>query len=418
MATAVTTTLRHRRTSFHSPLASESFAGVPVGAGQPRYIGAPRASSAPLAHGPMELVRLPPTARRPHCEHPRSGLHCRVLALADRTSQGGSPRNRTECARRSPLISGTANQPDTNVARVARGALAPRPPRRHALGLSTTHNRPRKSDLWQANVYAGGSLIEVHSPPTRGQRGGGKRGIVRRFSEASRRRLMRALSRTLRTQLPTFITLTYPDGFPGDPRQWKADLKAWLKRVRRQFPNAAGFWKLELMQRKSGTRQGEVAPHFHLLMWGLPESWEQADGMVWFWRHYAQQQRMSAPGLVFWKLEKWCDGEWQFTMETGSGRDNPGAAVEFISERPNKKGQVVRTVETWKRDSTQSFENLVYGVTDDGHKRGAGCRCAASASSAPAARLAPTAGWARDVSHAFGRLLKTDIDEVVLILYE
>lgn len=84
-------------------------------------------------------------------------------------------------------------------------ASAARPPRRDALGLSTTHIRPHRADSWQVNLYAAGSLIEVRSPGVHGQRGGGKRGIVKRFSEASRRRLLRALSRTKCDQLPVFI---------------------------------------------------------------------------------------------------------------------------------------------------------------------------------------------------------------------
>jgi hypothetical protein len=141
----------------------------------------------------------------------------------------------------------------TTMAAAGCAALAARPPRLDALGLSTTHIRPQRSDLWQVNAYNSGSLIEVKGPGLLGQKGGGKRGIIKRFSEGSRRRLLRALSRTQRAKLPVFVTLTYLDGFPGDPRRRKDDLKAWLKRVVRQFPDCAGFWKLELKARLSGT---------------------------------------------------------------------------------------------------------------------------------------------------------------------
>ncbi len=234
-------------------------------------------------------------------------------------------------------------------ARVGCAVAGANPPRQNALGLSTTHIRPQRADLWQVNAYAGGSLIEVHGPSGRGQEGGGKRGVVRRFSEASRRRLLRALSKIQRDQLPTFVTLTYPDGFPGDPIRWKADLKAWLKRVHRQFPNASGFWKLELKPRLSGSNKGEVAPHFHLLLWGLPKSWEQEDGHTLTWRYIVQQQRLAAPDLVFWRSEKWCDGVMESSCESSMGLECDGPVVEFVSEREKKDGKRIRSVEFWKK---------------------------------------------------------------------
>jgi hypothetical protein len=175
-------------------------------------------------------------------------------------------------------------------------------------------------------------MVEVHGPGVRGQEGGGKRGIVKRFTEASRRRLLRALARTRKDQLPVFVTLTYPDGFPGDPRQWKAHLKAWLKRLALQHPEAAGFWKLELKPRQSGQNAGQVAPHSHLLLWGLSESWEQADGNVWAWRLILQQQQTAAPGLVFWKQEKWRNGEWSSLFESSIGETCDGAVVFDLDE--------------------------------------------------------------------------------------
>jgi hypothetical protein len=59
-----------------------------------------------------------------------------------------------------------------------------------------------------------------------------------------------------------FITLTYPADFPGEWTEWKRHLDVWLHRVVRKFPRAAGVWKLEPQQRG--------APHFHLLVLGVP----------------------------------------------------------------------------------------------------------------------------------------------------
>jgi hypothetical protein len=255
-------------------------------------------------------------------------------------------------------------------ARVGCAALAAHPPRQNALGLSITHIRTQKSDLWQVNAYSGGSLIEVKAPGLRGQKGGGKRGVIKRFSEGSRRRLLRALSRTQRDKLPVFVTLTYPDGFPGDPRRWKDDLKAWVKRVIRQFPDCAGFWKLELKVRQSGVNQGAVAPHFHLLLWGLPESWEQPDGNVWTLRFIYQRHQIAAPSLVFWKKEKWCDGHLDYSTESSNGVECQGRVLEFSSERVDKNGKNIRSIEFWKQDDTGLFEKLLGDVIDEGRVRG------------------------------------------------
>ena len=240
--------------------------------------------------------------------------------------------------------------------RVGCAASAAHPPRQNALGLSTTHIRTHKSDLWQISAYSGGSLIEVKCPGLRGQKGGGKRGVIRRFSEGSRRRLLRALSRTQRDKLPVFVTLTYPDGFPGDPRRWKDDLKAWLKRVVRQFPDCAGFWKLELKARLSGSNQGEVAPHFHLLLWGLPETFADPDGRRMHWEYYVQKEGHATPTLRFWKSEEWRDGKWYSSVEGSISETEKALPVEvFTSERQNRRGQSVKKVEHWLRDGGAEF---------------------------------------------------------------
>jgi hypothetical protein len=59
-----------------------------------------------------------------------------------------------------------------------------------------------------------------------------------------------------------FITLTYPADYPGDWQLWKRHLGAWFDRVRRRLPRAAAVWKLEPQKRG--------APHFHLLVVGVP----------------------------------------------------------------------------------------------------------------------------------------------------
>ncbi len=115
----------------------------------------------------------------------------------------------------------------------------------------------------------GGSLAQVKSG-LGGQPGGGKRGDVTGFSSASRRRLMRLISSFERPVRPIFITLTYPDVFPGERARWKRDIDVFGKRLAREHPEAGFLWRIEFEERKSGQSQGEIAPHFHLLVYGAP----------------------------------------------------------------------------------------------------------------------------------------------------
>lgn len=81
---------------------------------------------------------------------------------------------------------------------------------------------------------------------------------------------------------PTFVTLTLPDeSFRDSVSAFAKDAKAWLdtflKRLRRVCPEASGFWRIEWLARKSGHHEGKLFPHFHLLVWGLPErQWTEA----------------------------------------------------------------------------------------------------------------------------------------------
>jgi len=66
--------------------------------------------------------------------------------------------------------------------------------------------------------------------------------------------------------MPLFLTLTYPDEFPNSPRIAKEHLRAFKERFRRKWGKVPAFWRMELMDRKSGDNVGLVAPHFHLLI--------------------------------------------------------------------------------------------------------------------------------------------------------
>jgi len=106
---------------------------------------------------------------------------------------------------------------------------------------------------------------------------GRARGKCQGFSFGSRRRLLNKLnSLECASRLPYFVTLTVPDevfddnasSFSKKAKEW---LDAFLKRLRRVSAQAAGIWRLEWQSRKSGVHEGKLVPHFHLLVWGLPD---------------------------------------------------------------------------------------------------------------------------------------------------
>jgi hypothetical protein len=96
------------------------------------------------------------------------------------------------------------------------------------------------------------------------QKGGGLRGCVKGFSFASRRRLLRCLAsidKAASSVTPLFVTLTYPNKWDEDPKSWRKNLRAFIKRLDREFGESAVFWRLEFQKRG--------APHFHLMVWDV-----------------------------------------------------------------------------------------------------------------------------------------------------
>ncbi len=75
-----------------------------------------------------------------------------------------------------------------------------------------------------------------------------------------------------------FVTLTYPARYPGDWPTWKRQLDFMARKFVRQFPRFGAVWKLE--------PQTRGAPHFHLLVVGLP--FIEADWLRWRWSRILQ----------------------------------------------------------------------------------------------------------------------------------
>jgi hypothetical protein len=107
---------------------------------------------------------------------------------------------------------------------------------------------------------------------------GGPRGKVTAFSHASRRRLLQTLAGIDRSNeaLPLFVGLTYPGAaWSPNPADWHTHLEAFYKRLCRRYPGC----RISIIWRMEPQKRG--APHFHLLIFGvpyLPYTWV---GAVW-----------------------------------------------------------------------------------------------------------------------------------------
>lgn len=124
---------------------------------------------------------------------------------------------------------------------------------------------PRERVANEVCVTAGGQVMTLRQEPEVGpNRPRGQRREVRAFSYGSRRRLLSRMASVDQHEagLPLFLTLTYPREWSPDSRRWKRDQDAFQKRLVRRYPKAFGVWRLEFQERG--------APHFHLLVWGIP----------------------------------------------------------------------------------------------------------------------------------------------------
>lgn len=146
-------------------------------------------------------------------------------------------------------------------------------------GLSTYHICRKNDEIERGKVivYPQGSLLKVskgRKNPYAGQKRDWTRDIIRGFTVASRRRLMRSLAKVNKSERPQFVTLTYPSEWPENPEEWKEQLRKFLQRMKYRFPKFAAFWKMEFQKRG--------APHFHMLVWGLPKA-GMKEFIAWHW---------------------------------------------------------------------------------------------------------------------------------------
>lgn len=171
------------------------------------------------------------------------------------------------------------------------------------LGLSTVHI-PAPQAPNTVRMFVGGDLVRLRGDASVTVRVGAKRGVVKGFTRESRRRMLRFLQ-TLdqpRCGMPLFVTLTYPGAWPGSPRQWKRDLDNWLKRLKRAMPEVWAVWRLEPQRRG--------APHYHLLVFGVPRLDKDWLSRTWFEVVGSQDERHLRAGTQVQRVKSWRGVVW------------------------------------------------------------------------------------------------------------
>lgn len=167
------------------------------------------------------------------------------------------------------------------------------------VGLSMYHKRRKilpdaamrsRANTPRVTLWRGASLIIAELgdlQKTPGKAHEWIRGKITQFSKQSRRRILRTVAKLKREKMSSFVTLTYPDQFEEDPRKVKKQWANFSKRLIYNFPEIVVIWRMEPMERKSGSNAGKIAPHFHLLIWGadyktllawIPKNWFEVVG--------------------------------------------------------------------------------------------------------------------------------------------
>lgn len=121
-------------------------------------------------------------------------------------------------------------------------------------------------DMFQVTSVGGRILDEdlFADRPTRGK--------ITRFSKRSRKRMMEAMAKHSFSKSPKFVTLTFTDEALQKMIPHLGSIKYALdllqRRIQRHDSQLAHIWRIEWVDRKSGTLKGRIAPHFHLIIDG------------------------------------------------------------------------------------------------------------------------------------------------------
>lgn len=202
------------------------------------------------------------------------------------------------------------------------------------VGLSIAHISPLASRSPQAAPTAtlkyavGGTVARLTGPRLSAPPPAGRRGTIRLFSKGSQRRL-RVLLASLNQQacayLPLLITLTYPREWSPDPRDWKRHLDSFSKRLARTYPKAAAVWVIEFQKRG--------APHFHLLVVGVPKIEKSWLSRAWYEVVGSKDARHLRAGTQIDQARSW--------------RALQGYITKYVSKQESKQLNIPEGIGRW-----------------------------------------------------------------------
>jgi hypothetical protein len=226
------------------------------------------------------------------------------------------------------------------------------------------------------NLAVGGSLVTVSSG-MKGDFVGGVRGSIAGFSSGSRRRLMRLIASLDRKARPVFVTLTYPDSIPSVAKA-KRDIDVFRKRMAREFKGGSFLWRVEEKTRKTGQNAGLVAPHFHLLIYGV--SYRALLGYVsssWFTVVGSGDKKHLSSGTSVERIRSFGGimryvGKYMAKVEDGNakwvgrvwgiaGRKNLPFAVELVLDLSSR--ELVKLVRLGRKMIRARGRSFLYGLT-------------------------------------------------------
>jgi len=138
-------------------------------------------------------------------------------------------------------------------------------------GGSTANMQFLQDDTYSVSVYAHMLEADSHVPGRQAPKPGNDRGPIVEFSRKARKRMISMMNkiRDFDATKAWFLTLTYPGEFTHDARQVKEHIKSLFKRIRRRQPGVGMVWRLELKPRLTGASQGEIVPHYHVILFNV-----------------------------------------------------------------------------------------------------------------------------------------------------
>jgi len=148
-----------------------------------------------------------------------------------------------------------------------------------------------REDTYKISLYAGmaeGTVQRVRTTPLP-QASNPNKNAITDFTRRSRNRMLKTVAKKRDKSRLMFITLTLRDeawlAVQKSPREAKTMLQNFMKRVEYTFPHVGQLWRVEYKERLSGRLQGEIAPHFHILIDGIMIDISEVRKLFWRWWH-------------------------------------------------------------------------------------------------------------------------------------